>query len=593
MSSRVTGRIRQIPESLRQLVERQLERLGPEERQIVEAASVAGVEFSAAAVAAGVGGELVAVEAQCEELARRHFLLRPQGVTAWPDGTVAAQYRFLHGLYQEVLYAHVPAGRRGQLHQRIGKRKEAAYGNQAREVAAELAIHLERGREYCRAIYYLEQAGKNALQRHAFQEAIILFTKGLELLKPLPATPERVEQELRLQLALGVPLMATIGWAAPELGASYAQARALCQQLGDTPRLFRALYGLWVFHYTRAELHTAQELAEQLLILAEQSQKAALRMEAHHVLGNTLHRLGELPTARIHLEQGIALYDPQQHRSHASLYGLDDGVTGLGYTALVLWALGFPDQALQRTQEMLILARELSHPPSLAWAYNTAAWLHLFRREGQLTQAQAEAGIALCTEHGFAQLLAVGTILRGWAFAAQGKEEEGIVQMRHGLTACQDTGAQISRPRYLAMLAEVYGNMGQATEGSALLAEAVTVAQTTGEQFCAAEYHRLMGNLALTSKVHGAKTKARNVLKGGLQSTEEKAETYFHQAITLARGQDAKSLELRAVTSLSRLWQQQGKKEEARQMLAEIYGWFTEGFDTKDLQEARTLLEEF
>src|SRR5262249_31910166 len=249
--------------------------------------------------------------------------------------------------------------------------------------------------------------------RCAYREAINHLTKGVELLKTLPDTPERTQHDLRLHLALGAPLMATQGWAAPEVGAAYARARAFCHQLGEPPELFPALYGLWVFHYTRAELQKAQEIAEQLLRLAQRGSDTTLLMEASHVLGNTLHRRGELTAARAHLEQGLALYDPRQHRTQASVYGMDDGVAGLGYAALVLWSLGYPAQPLQRTQEMVTLAREGAHPLHLAWALTSAAWHHQFRREGHLAQEQAEAGMALCTAQGFAQLLAVGTLLRG------------------------------------------------------------------------------------------------------------------------------------------------------------------------------------
>jgi predicted ATPase/DNA-binding winged helix-turn-helix (wHTH) protein len=581
-----------VPQNLRLMIEHQVARLNPQAQRMLEAASTAGDEFSATVIVACVEENVEAVEEQCTALVRQGYLLQARGAEEWPDGTLTTRYGFVHALYRTVVYERIPAARRVQLHKRVGTRLEAGYGVAAGELAAQLALHFERARDFRRAVQYLQRAAETAARRSAHQEGISHLTKALELLGTLPETPERRRQEIALLISLGPPLIATKGWAAPEVGASYARARVLCEQGGDIPKLFPALYGIWVFHYTRAELHTAQELAEQLLTLAEKSQDAALRMEAHHALGNTLHRRGELTTARAHLEQGIALYDPQQHRGHASLYGLDDGVAGLGYVALVLWVLGYLDQARERIHEMLTLARELSHPLSLAWAYNITAWHHQFRREGHLTQAQAEAGIALCTEHGFAQLLAVGTILRGWALAAQGKGEEGIVQMHQGLAACQETGAQIARPRYLAMLAEAYGATEQATEGLGLLAEAVTVAQTTGERFFEAECHRLMGELLLKSKIQSSKPKGGKSLASGGQSAVARAEECFQQAIDLARRQHAKALELRAVQSLSRLWQRQGKKAEARQMLAEIYSWFTEGFDTKDLEDAKTLLQE-
>ncbi len=258
-----------VPESLQQMIARQIERLGVQDRRILEGASVAGAEFSAAAAAAGLNTEAEEVEEQCGALMRRGQFLRASGMSEWPDGTVAARYSFLHALYQEVLYERVAAGRRARLHQRIGEREEQAYGNRAREIAAELAMHFKQGRDYRKAVQYLEQAGKNAVRRCAHQEAISLLTKGLELLKTLPDTPERTQHELTLQVRLGESLRATSGHGAPEVERVYVRARALCQQVGESPQLFPVQLGLWVFYNVRAEYHTARDLAEQMLTLAQ------------------------------------------------------------------------------------------------------------------------------------------------------------------------------------------------------------------------------------------------------------------------------------------------------------------------------------
>jgi predicted ATPase len=361
---------------------------------------------------------------------------------------------------------------------------------------------------------------------------------------------------------------------------AYARAWELCQEVGETPQLFTVksavLRGLWNFYHTRAELQKARKLGEQLLNLAQRIEDSALLLEAHLALGPTLFYLGELISARTHLEQGIAFYDPQQHQSHAFLYVRDPGVICLGLEACVLWYLGYPDQALKRIHEALILAQELSHPISLAFALNFAARLHQHRREGQAVQEQAKAAITLSTEQGFPFWVAMGTILPGWALAEQGQEEEGMAQMRQGLAAYQTTGAELSRPYFLALLAEAYGKVGQAEEGLTILAEALAVTNKTGERFYEAELHRLKGELVLALSAEN----------------QAEAETCFRQVIDIAHCQNTKSLELRVVMSLSRLWQEQGKKKEARQILAEIYGWFTEGFDTADLKEAKVLLEE-
>jgi predicted ATPase len=294
-----------------------------------------------------------------------------------------------------------------------------------------------------------------------------------------------------------------------------------------------------------------------------------------------LFHLGELVAARAHLEQTIALYDPEQHRSHAVLYGQDPGVVSRYYAALVLWLLGFPDQALKGSQDALTPARECAHPYSLAFALTLAAVLHQYRREEHEAREQAEAAMTLSTEQGFPFWLAMGTIFRGWALAEQGQAEEGIAQMQQGTAAFRAIGTELARPHFLALLAEGYEGMGRVEEGLNALAEALAAANKTEERWYEAELYRLKGTLTLQSQPHALKS-----------HVEEEAGECFWKAIEIARRQQAKSWELRAVTSLSRLWQKQGKKDEARQMLAESYGWFREGFDTKDLQEAKTLLEE-
>jgi predicted ATPase len=298
--------------------------------------------------------------------------------------------------------------------------------------------------------------------------------------------------------------------------------------------------------------------------------------------------------ARAHLEQGIALYSPLQHRPHTFLYGYDPGVAGLSCIALVLWHLGYVDQALKRSRDAVTLAQQLSHPYSLAFTLGLVAEFHSFCRNRQAAQEHAEKAITLSSEQGFPLFSALGTFLRGWSLAEQGHLDEGLAQMRQGLAAWRATGAEMWRSHFLALLAGVYGKVGQIEEGLAVLAEALDFVRQTGERYCEAELYRLKGTLTLKqSGVRGPQS-AVTTLQPFPPSTqaEGEAEGYFLKAIEIARQQQAKSLELRAVMSLGRLWQQQGKPQEAHQMLTEIYSWFTEGFDTKDLQEAKMRLEE-
>jgi predicted ATPase len=335
------------------------------------------------------------------------------------------------------------------------------------------------------------------------------------------------------------------------------------------------LWGLWYFYLVRAELQTAHELGEQLLQLAQRVHAPALLLVAHRVLGQTLAFLGEFSTAQMHLEREMTLYDLEQHHAFASLYGQDQGVICRSWAALPLWSLGYPDQALQRSREALTWAQELGHPFSLAYAMCFAGMLCQLCRDVQAAQEQATAEMALCAEQGFALYLARGTILQGWAIAEQGQGVAGLAQMRQGLVAYQATGAAVFRPYYLAFLAEAYGKLGQDGEGLTLLGEALAAVHKTGERFYEAEIYRLKGELLLVRSAEN----------------HREAKACFQQALAVARRQQARAWALRVATSLSRLWQHQGKRAAAYDLLAPIYGWFAEGFDTPDLQEAEALLE--
>jgi predicted ATPase/DNA-binding winged helix-turn-helix (wHTH) protein len=564
-----------VPESLRHIIEQQLHQIRPEDQGLLEAASLAGRTFSAAAVAAAVNQATEVIEDRLAVLAHHGQFIQAYGLVQWPDGTVAAGYRFLHDLYCETLSDRVPPSRKQRWHLQIGARKEMGYGAKAQEIAAELAVHFEQGRDADRALRYLQYAADNALRRSAHADAITHLTKALALFTVLPETPERAQRELVLQTTLGPALMATKGYAAPEVEYAYARARELCQQVGETPQMFQAVWGLWYFYLVRAEFQIARELGDQLLNLAQRVQAPVLLLLAHRMLGQTLAFLGEFPTAHAHLEQEMTLYDLEQHRAFAALYGQDQGVICRAWAALTLWGLGYPDQALQRSREALTLAQELVHPFSLAYAMCFAGMLCQLCRDVQAAQKRAAAAIALCTEQGFALYLARGTILRGWTMAEQGQGAAGLTQMRQGLVAYQATGAAVFRPYYLAFLAEACGKLGQAGEGLTLLDEALAAVHKTGERFYEAELYRLKGELLL---VYSAEN-------------HRKAEACFQQALTVARRQQAKSSELRAAMSLSRLWQHQGKCAAAYDLLAPVYGWFTEGFNTADLQEAKALLE--
>jgi predicted ATPase len=385
--------------------------------------------------------------------------------------------------------------------------------------------------------------------------------------------------------------MATKGWAAPEVERTGTRARALCHEVGDTPQLIPALWSVAGVYIVRSELQAARDIGEQLLPLAERTHDPASIMGGLWVSGWPDFLQGAFTAARDHIERGIALYDRQHYHRHTMLFGVDLGVSLLAWLPHSLWHLGYPEQALQRSHVALTLAQELSHPYSLAFALDYTAMLHQFRREVFTAHARAEAAIALCTEHGFTYYLAWAMIIRGWALTEQGQNVEGLAQMRQGLADIRATGAEVRLPYYLALLAEACSKAGQIEEGLTLVTEALAQARRKGESWREAELYRLQGELLLQAEGSVRKVAKPPTADAVAESAALTAEAWFQQALDMARRQQAKMLELRAAMSLSRLWQQQGKRHAAHALLAETYAWFTEGFDTADLQDARTLLE--
>jgi predicted ATPase/DNA-binding winged helix-turn-helix (wHTH) protein len=584
-----------VPDSIRQMIERQVDHLDADEQRALEAASVAGAEFSTLAVAAGLGEVRAVVEARCDQLARQHQFIQDCGVQVLPNGEAVSRYGFIHALYRSVLYERASASRRVQLHRRIGEQGEALYGDDARAIAAELAMHFEHGADYKRAAKYLQQAADNALRRFAYQEAIALSRRGLELLSKLPDTTERAEQELCLQLTLGVPLISTEGYAAPEVGSVYLRARKLYQQLGETQDVSEVLWGLWTFYTLRAELTTAREIAEELLRLTERLPYSGLAMRGHWAIEITYAHLGEFALSMEHYEKALQLYDPVLHLDDGYIYALNPGVAMPCFAAWALWFLGQPEQALARMQEALVMAHKLSEPLSLAHALLFAAILHQLRREEQLAREHADAAVAVSSEHGLALYQAMATIMQGWALFKQERHEEAIEQMRQGLAALQETGTELVRPHFLGLLAEAESLANRPEDGLRSLEEALSVAERGGEKYYEAELYRLKGEVLLIRADGRGLSRRATTGKDAAeveQTAIEQAEACFNQSLKIAQRQKAKSWELRAVMSIARLYQKQSKQEEARTLLARVYSMFTEGFATTDLREAKALLDE-
>ena len=561
-----------VPENLRQMIEQRIDRLSDEERQFLEAAGVVGLDFTAAAVAAGVEKDVIALEEACAGLARRGQFVCQNGKSEWPDHTITARYAFSHALYRQVLYERITPSRRALLHLRIGKRQEYGYGSQTSTIAPELAVHFEQGRDYRRAVYYLRQAAENANRRGGYREALIHLTKGIQLLPSLPDTQERNEQELSLQITLSLPLTATKGEAAPEVERASSRAWDLCQKSGSTFQLFHVLAGRWSVHFARGELQIAHELAEELMQVVHKDPTNSLALSAYYVSGLTFYWMGDFSAASTALEHALPLSD--QHQQHR--LALDPTVVCLTHLAYIDWIFGYPDKSVQRMQAALNRANELSLPYNHAFILPYAAGLYQIRREWSATQQFAEQAIELCRREGFPQYLAMATIQRGVAIVGQGQGEAGLVEIQKGIEAYRATGAELGRPFYLAVLAGAYGEVGRAEEGLASLAEADTLANQGGQRGFRAGQLLIRGSLLL----------------GQVPHRQREAEECFRQALDLSRHQSMKCLELQAAMSLGRLWQTSRKKKKAaQQLLSKIYASYTEGFDVADLQEAKALLD--
>ncbi|MEJ2734963.1 MAG: BTAD domain-containing putative transcriptional regulator [Anaerolineae bacterium] len=572
-----------LPARVEAAIAERIGRLAEPLQAALRVASVEGEDFTAEVIARVLGiDERDMVPRLSSELDRRHRLVRAQAIERLGSQRVS-RYRFRNYLFQKYLYDNLDQVERVYLHEDVGNALEELFAGQANEsaglaaaapVAVQLAWHFQEAGITDKAIRYLHQAGERAVQLSAYREGLAHLTKGLALLTALPESAERDQQELALQLALG---MAWVGIKAygPETEAAYTRARELGEQMGETSQICLALGRLSIAHYTRAEHQRARELAEEALSLAQRTQDPLHVALGHRYLGSILLCLGEYTTARAHLEQMISFYDPQQHhRTLVSLRASDAGTSALAYHACCLWYLGYPDQAWKQGQEAIALARELGHPFSLADVlWSAGCMVSQMRRDVQALKDHADELMRLAREKVPVWSVA-GICFQGEALVMLGQVQEGMARIREGIAAYQSAGIDFYLPQRLGFLAEGQWKAGQFEEGLATLAEALAVVEETDERHWEAELHRLKGELLLA------------------QGDEAQAEASLLQAIEVARRQSARSWELRATTNLARLWQRQGKRDEARQILAEIYGWFTEGFDTPDLQEAQALLEE-
>ena len=569
MLAKSTNAVR-VPTTVQGVIAARIDRLSAEQKELLQTLAVLGREFPFGLVRSVTLKPDDDLNEMLSALQLAEFIYEQPSIGD-------TEFIFKHALTQEVAYNSLLIERRKVLHEQTGTALESMFALQLNDHLDELAHHYRASHNVAKAVEYLGRAGQQAAQRSAYVYAIDQANAALDLLQKQQDSPERGAREISLQLTLAPALVAVKGgWTAREVEQAYGRARELCELLGDPPETFTALNGLWAMHALRGELQKAYALAEQLLHRAEIAHDPTTVMYARYALGFTSFWMGEFLSAREHLGIGLTSYTFARDPLLASIYGFDAGVNSQSYLAWTLWHLGYPDEALKRSNEALAVAQTLSLPINLAFAEGSLAAVRQSRREVLWAKEKAESTLAIAIDGGATEVVPIVTALRGWALANQTRYEQGIEQIKEGVASLRRTGTSLALPYLLSLLADACNAAGYLDIGESALIEALEFISKQNDHSHQAELHRLNGELLL----------ARHA------PNEAQAEQSFCTAIEISRKQEAKSWELRATTSLARLLASQSRRDEARTMLAEIYNWFTEGFDTADLKEAKALLEE-
>jgi len=558
-----------LPPTVQGILASRIDRQPSEHKQLLQTLAVLGRESTFRLIREIVSFEATQLERMLSALQASEFIYEQ-------PATVGVEYVFKHALTQEVAYNSLLIEHRKQLHECAGQALELMFAQQLDDHLGQLAHHYGHSDNVSKAIEYLRRAGQQKMQRSAYADAINDLIAAIDLLRKLPDSPERIQRELPLQLTLGQAFIVQKGWAAQEVELAFTRALEVCERLGNPPEVFFALYGLYSMYHVRGLFEAARQRAQQLLRRAQSTDDQTLLVLGHYAMGHTSLHTGELLLARKHQDIVLSLYDQERDRHLAFSIGGDARVSCLSYAGWTLWHLGYPDQAVERCKEAVASAQSLSHLNSLVLAEFFFTIVRVLRREPSIVQESAERLIAFSAEHGFGAWLVFGPTCRGWAMAQQSRGKEGIEQMRQALAVTHAAGADIGRSHTLCWLAEGYREDGRLGEALDTVKEALAAADAQEERYYEPEIHRLKGELLLMQN----------------NSNAGEAQRCFQRAIEIARKQSGKSLELRATTSLARLLERQGKRDEARAMLAEIYNWFTEGFDTADLKDAQALLDE-
>jgi predicted ATPase len=564
-----------VPASLHASLMARLDRLGPA-KEVAQIGSAIGREFLHPLLASVARKPEAELGPALDRLIQAGLLSR-QGTP--PHAT----YLFKHALVQDAAYGTLLREARRALHARIAETLESQFAETAESQPEILAHHCSEAGLIDKAAGLWGKAGQQSQARSALVEAAEQLTRALEQIATLPGTSARRREQIKLQVALITPLIHVKGYAAAETRAAAEQARLLIEQaeaLGEPPEdpllLFSVLYAFWVANLVAFNGDVMREFAAQFLALAEKQRATVPLMIGHRLMGSSLLLTGNIAKGRGHLGQAIALYDPAEHRPLATRFGQDLGVSILSYWPLALWLLGYPEAALRHADDALKNAREMGQAATLMLALNFAAIPYTLRCDYAAAAAHAHELVALAEEKGSSFWQAYGMMIQGAVLALTGKASKAIQMITSGIGGWRSTGATLWMPFHLPHLARAHAEFGQFEEAWRCIGEAMTAVETTKEKWCEAEIHRTAGEIALMSPEPDA----------------AKAEEHFERALAIAREQDAKSWELRAATSMARLWRDQGKRQAAGDLLAPIYGWFTEGFDTLDLKQAKALFEE-
>jgi predicted ATPase len=552
-----------------------LDRLGPA-KELAQIGAAIGREFSHTLLAAIVHKSEPELRSALDRLIQAGLLFR-QGVPPHSN------YLFKHALVQDAAYGTLLREPRRALHARITESLEDQFAEIAENQPELLARHCTEAGLTEKAANLWGKAGQRSLARSALVEAMEQFTRALAQIEALPATAALRREQIRLQVALVTPLIHIKGYAAAETKAATQragllidQAKALGEPLEDPLLMFSVLYGYWVANYISFNGGVMRELATQFLALAERQETTAPLLVADRIVGISLLCTGDIADSRSHFDRGIRLYDPTQHRTLATRFGHDARVALLAYRSWALWMLGYPEAALTDSENSLDDARELGQAATLAYALAHASILRMLRHDRAVAAAMAKQLADLAEDKGAWFWTPHGMMQQGCASVSGGNAMEGVQMITSGVAAHRATGSSAWQPWYLSNLAWAYTELDQFDDAWRYIFEAMTAVEQTNERWCEADIHRIAGEIALASAEPNA----------------AKAEAYFEHALAVARAQQAKSWELRAAMSMARLWRDQGKRDQARDLLAPVYGWFTEGFDTLDLKEAKALLDE-